>query len=237
MYRLLRYSLTFFAIALFCAPVSAANGDDETPVLGKYYNHATSTPAIPNKDGFVTRWALLEPISKPLSSNRVFTDSYLREAATTTYFNDQFTLVPYDGQKTIVGKEKLIWHALDSKNYFINLLRFAEGYDKEYYGQVYWVVTTINCESDIENVRLSSGANSAAMWYLDGKEVLMLSNDRDLIVDDCMSKKLTLKKGENVLRGAIFTGPGMATFCLRFVDETGKPIKNFTVTTNMSKKK
>jgi hypothetical protein len=38
---------------------------------------------------------------------------------------------------------------------------------------------------------------------------------------------LTLKKGKNIIRGAVINGPGMANFCVRFVNEKGLPIKNF----------
>lgn len=204
---------------------------DETPVLAQYYTHSTAAPVGTDADGFIQRWTILEPIAIEAPSNRIFNDTYLRNAVyETEFFEDQLSLLPTDGQKTKVGKERHVWHSLDAKNFYVNLLRFAEGYGKEYYGQVYWVVTTVNCEEDIENVRLSCGVNSAAMWWLNGEEVLMMSNDRDLVVDDNMSDRITLRKGENILRGAVFNGPGMATFCLRFVDEDGQPVKNITVT-------
>lgn len=225
--------LITFSLAILVSASSLNAKSDETPVLAKYFTHATETPAGTDADGFIQRWTILEPIAIEASSNRIFNDNYLKNAVyETEFFKDQLTLMPYDGLKTKVGKDKLIWHSLDSKNFFVNLLRFAEGYGKDYYGQVYWVVTIVNCEEDIENVRLSSGVNSAAMWWLNGEEVLMLSNDRDLIVDDHMSRRLTLKKGANIIRGAVFNGPGMADFCLRFVDENGKPVKDITVTVN-----
>ena len=57
----------------------------------------------------------------------------------------------------------------------------------------------------------------------------MLSGDRDMIVDNVTSSRLTLKKGRNIIRGAVINGPGMANFCVRFLDEKGAPIKNFTI--------
>jgi len=38
-----------------------------------------------------------------------------------------------------------------------------------------------------------------------------------------------LKKGRNVVRGAIINGPGLSDFCLRFIDENGKPVRNFSI--------
>lgn len=216
---------------------ASAAGEGERPELGNYFEPATAAPTTPDSEGFIRRWTILEPIAKNFSSNSMLTDNFLSEAMAEEYFKDQYTLVPVDGSKVKYGKTTLLWHALDSKKYFVNLLRFAEGYGKEYFQQMYWAVTIIDCEEDIENVRLSGGVNSGAVWYLNGEEVLRLTNDRDLIVDDCMSRRITLKKGRNILRGAVFNGQGMATFCLRFVDESGRPVTGYTVSSIMSKKK
>ena len=35
--------------------------------------------------------------------------------------------------------------------------------------------------------------------------------------------------GRNVLRAAIINGPGLSDFCVRFVDEAGKPIRDISV--------
>jgi hypothetical protein len=57
----------------------------------------------------------------------------------------------------------------------------------------------------------------------------MLSGDRDMIVYNVASPRLTLKKGKNIIRGAVINGPGMANFCLRFIDEKGNPVKNISI--------
>jgi hypothetical protein len=40
-----------------------------------------------------------------------------------------------------------------------------------------------------------------------------------------------LKKGRNVIKGAVLNGPGMSDFCLRLIDEDGNPIKGITIGT------
>lgn len=202
----------------------------QTPTnLSDYFTEATKGSVSPDEKGFIRRWLILEPIDKPNRSNTVFTDSYLRQAFDTLYFKNQFTVLPKDGDKVKVGKQKLAWHALDSKLFNVKLYRFAAGLKKQVYGLLFWTVTVIECEEDIENVRFSAGSNSASMWWLNGEEVLLLSGDRRMVVDDGQSHRLTLKKGRNILRGAIINGPGMSDFCVRFVDEDGKPVKNFTI--------
>jgi hypothetical protein len=67
------------------------------------------------------------------------------------------------------------------------------------------------------------------MWWLNGEEAVILSGDRRMVADDCMSKRLTLKKGRNIIRGSVINGPGMSDFCLRFIDEDGKPVRNLRI--------
>ena len=50
-----------------------------------------------------------------------------------------------------------------------------------------------------------------------------------MVADDAMSQRITLKKGTNILRGAVINGPGMSDFCVRFIDEKGNPIKNIRI--------
>ena len=223
----------------------------------KYFSAITTPSAQPDDEGFIRRWMLLEPIDKPNSGNTVFTDSYLREHFNREYFKGQQTILPKNGQKvTAVFKQEqapagfgrgfggqqqpaqpevktvkqtLTWHALDSENFNVKLFRFAEKYGEKVYGVLFWAVTIIDCDEDIENVRLAVGSNSASMWWLNGEEVLLLSGDRRMVKDDAMSNRITLKKGRNILRGAIINGPGMSDFCVRFLDEKGNPVKNYSI--------
>ena len=223
----------------------------------KYFTPVATNaaPAQPDAEGFIHRWLLLEPITKPNSGNTVFTDSYLREHFNREYFKGQQTIIPKDGQKVkAVFKQEqapagfgrgaqqtpegpqvktvtqnLTWHALDSENFNVKLFRFAEKWGTKVYGVLFWAVTIIDCDEAIENVRLAVGSNSASMWWLNGEEALLLSGDRRMVKDDAMSKRITLKKGRNILRGAIINGPGMSDFCVRFLDEKGNPVKNYKV--------
>ena len=195
----------------------------------KYFTAASATPAKPDSEGFIRRWSLLEPIDKPNRSNTVFTDSYLREHFNTEYFPNQFTILPEDGQKVKAGKQRLTWHKLDSERFNVKLFRFADGLQKQIYGVLFWGVTVIDCPEEIKDVRLAVGSNSASMWWLNGEEVLLLSGDRRMVKDDAVSPRITLKKGLNILRGAVINGPGMSDFCVRFIDEDEKPVTGFEI--------
>ena len=223
--------LIFLAAVLAPVFLPAQVYSDSSTALEKYMVPASPEPARPDADGFIGRWLLLDPISKPNRTNTVFTDSYIREAFGQTYFPGQLgDVLPKDGSK--VKKTKLRWHAMDSKLFNVKLFRFATNLAPEHYGVIFWVATVVNCEEDIPCVRLSVGSNSASMWWIDGKEAVILSGDRRMVMDDCASGLLTLHKGRNVIWGAVINGPGMSDFCVRFVDAAGKPVTNFTVTLN-----
>lgn len=203
---------------------------DTTRSLADYFTPATTSKKTPNAEGFIQRWLLLEPINKPNRSNTVFTDSYLRKAFDTLYFPNQFTALPKDGEKVHVGAQELTWHALDSKNFNVKLFRFAYGLGKPVYGVLFWAVTIVNSPREMKNVRMAVGSNSASMWWLNGKEALILSGDRRMVMDDGVSTRLTLNQGKNIIRGAVINGPGMSDFCVRFLDEKGEPVKDLTIT-------
>ena len=197
--------------------------------INPYFGPVGKQPVMPNAAGFIQRWLLLEPISMPVKSNVVFTDSYLKEIFHTQYFPKQMEIVPKDGAIVKVGKEKLKWHALDSKLFNVKLFRFATSFKKPKYGVLFWAVTIIDCPEEMKDVRLSVGSNGASMWWLNGEEAVMLEGDRRMVRDDVVSKKLTLKKGRNILRGAVINGLGMSDFCVRIIDGQGKPVRNQSI--------
>ncbi len=199
--------------------------------LTPYFAPAKPGAIAPDADGFVRRWLLLAPIDKPNRTNTVFTGTYVRDAFAHEYFPGQATILPHDGEVVKAGEQTLKWHALDSSNFNVTLFRFAYGLNKQVYGVIFWAVTMIDSPREMKNVRLAVGSNSASMWWLNGENAANLFGDRRMVMDDVMSKHLTLKKGRNVLRGAVINGPGLSDFCLRFVDDHGQPIRDITVST------
>jgi hypothetical protein len=202
---------------------------DHLHSLTPYFTPATSSRKSPDKDGFLQRWMLLDPINKPNRGNTVFTDTYVRNAFNTEYFPNQFTVFPHDGDKVTVGDQELAWHSLDSSIFNVKLFRFADGVNKQTYGVIFWAVTVVNSPREMKNVRLAVGSNAASMWWLNGEEAVGLFGDRRMVMDDAVSKRLALRQGRNILRGAVINGPGMSDFCVRFLDESGQPVKDLAL--------
>lgn len=219
------------SLGLFGKAEAQSYLDAPKPMLEDYFTPATAVAAKPDNKGFIRRWSLLEPITKPeIRTNAIFTDSYLREEFAKTVFEGQNTVVPKDGDKVKLGKKEVLkWHCYDSKNFNVKLYRFATGLGLRATEGLYMAVTVINAPKDM-TVRLAVGSNSASQWWLNGEDVLLLSGDRRMVVDDCVSRKITLKAGKNVLRGFVINGPGMSDFCVRFLDENGQPVRNLSIT-------
>ena len=216
-------------LAIFTAVPVGATSDGPPRSIAPYFTSATSSPKAPDQDGFLQRWLLLEPINKPNRTNTVFTDTYVRNAMNAEYFPSQFAVIPRHGDKVTVADQELAWHALDSTNFNVKLFRFAYGLNKPTYGVLFWAVTIVNSPREMKNVRMAVGSNSASMWWLNGSEAVILSGDRRMVMDDGVSKRLTLNKGRNVIRGAVINGPGLSDFCVRFIDENGAPIKDISL--------
>ena len=215
---------------------------------------ANAAAAQPDANGFIRRWMLLEPIDYNVRSNTILTDSYLNENLAKQYFKGQFDdkKLPRDGEKVsaigiaVAGgpadtrmqtgpaatkevKQTLKWHAVESESYNVKVFRFAEANGCQPYNSLFWGVTIIDCPEEIDGVRLAIGSNGASMWWLNGDRALTLDGDRRMVEDDCVSQRLTLKKGRNVLRFALVNGPGLSDLCARFIDEKGNPITNYSI--------
>jgi len=184
-----------------------------------------SAEKAPNADGFIQRWLILEPIR----SNTALTDNAVKETVRKEYFPNQFSVIPRDGDKVTVGGEELTWHAVDTKAYNVNLYHFAYARNKPTSFVLFWAVTIVNCPKDVRDVRLAIGSNAASVWWVNGQEVIGIYGDRQTVIDDGVSKRLTLKKGPNIVRCAVINGGGATDFCARFLDAQEEPLKGFTL--------
>jgi hypothetical protein len=208
---------TFLTIA--GAPGCAARGPAPSPTP------PASAEKAPRAGSFIQRWLLLEPIRV----SGQLTDSAVQAAVKTEHFPDQLAVIPHDGDKVTVAGKELTWHAVDTNEYNVNLYYFAYGLGKPTSNVLFWAVTVVNCPQEMPGVRLAIGSNAASVWWVNGKEVIGIYGDRQTVIDDGVSKRLTLPKGPNIVRCAIVNGGGATDFCARFLDGENKPLQGFTV--------
>ena len=199
---------------------STARGPAPTLTTPKSPTRATDT------DGFIQRWLILEPIP----TKGQLTDSAVQTAVKTDFFPNQLTVMPRHGDKVTVGGSELTWHAVDTTGYNVNLYHFAYALGKPTSNVLFWAVTVVDSPREMPDVRLAIGSNAASVWWVNGKEVIGIYNDRQTVIDDGVSGRLTLQKGPNVLRAAVVNGGGATDFCARFLDGEYRPVKDIRVT-------
>jgi hypothetical protein len=175
--------------------------------------------------GFIHRWLVLEPIPVP---GRL-TEAAVQEAVQTMQLQSETNTLPRDGENVTVATTTLKWHALETLNYNLNLYHFAWSLSKPTSNVLFWVTTTVDAPRDMKDVRLAIGSNAASRWWLNGDFVIGLNDDRQTVIDDGVSQRVTLHKGRNLIRAAIINAGGATDFCARFLDANDQPITSLKV--------
>jgi hypothetical protein len=179
-----------------------------------------ASPQDRDDGGFIRRWLILEPLRVAPQLDQRAVQALVKKPP----FVDLLEAMPRDAQRLTVEGEPLAWHAVDTPDYNVNLFRFAAGLGKPTSNVLFWIVTAIEAPRDLSGIRLAVGSNAASVWWLNGEEVIGLYDDRQTVIDDGVSKRVTLKKGVNVIRAAVVNGGGATDFCARFIDEDGNAV-------------
>src|ERR1043166_332085 len=103
------FALLLFSVALGFA--SAAETADIARKIAPSLSRPASAEKVPDSDGFIPRWLILEPIRV----NTQLTDSAVQAAIKTEYFPQQFTVVPLILTVSPSCGTTHTWHAVDSK--------------------------------------------------------------------------------------------------------------------------
>ena len=211
------------ATAVNFAP-AVLSGSAQAENLGPTLTAPPTSSSVTGADGFIHRWIILDPIGV-----NGLTQDAVQAMVKKDYFPDQFTVIPKDHDKVTVNGKELTWHAVDTSKYNVNLYHLAYALHEPTSNVLFWAVTIVNAPEEMHDVRLAIGSNAASVWWVNGEEVIGIYGDRQTVIDDGVSKRITLKKGPNVIRTAVVNGGGATDFCARFLDEHDKPIKGLTI--------
>jgi hypothetical protein len=231
------YRMKTVVPALVLAMISAASGGVSTSAAqapaaapaevvpaSTLASPATAT-AVPNAEGFIQRWLVLEPLIVDGQTQNI-----VRAAVKKFALSGPETAIPHDGDTVTVAGAEVTWHARDTKFYNFNLFHYARSLGRPTSNVLFWAETVVISPVEMKDVRLAIGSNAASVWWLNGEELVGIYGDRQTVIDDGVSKRVTLKKGRNVLRAAIVNGSGATDFCARFLDANDKPMRGYTVT-------
>ena len=219
-----RASLSAAVVTLIAILIVGAAPGGAAPVSASTLSSPKTPDLKADTDGFLRRWLVLEPIAAT-----GLTESIVQAAVRKGPFANEPSAIPRDEEKVNVESAQLTWHALDTSNYNLNLFHFARSLDKNTSNVLFWVVTVVHAPREMRDVRLAIGSNAASVWWVNGQEAIGIYGDRQTVIDDGVSKRLTLKKGPNVIQAAVVNGGGATDFCARILDSNDKPLTDFVV--------
>jgi hypothetical protein len=212
-----------FVGLLVAAPCSLAQ-EAPRPAAASLTRPTSATLAVDAR-GFIHRWLVLEPV--PVQGR--LSEAAVQEALKLAALPETGDTLPKHGETVTLNGSTHAWHALDTRNYNVNLYHFAWALSKPTSNAVFWAMTVVDSPREMQNVRLAIGSNAASRWWLNGEPVIALNDDRQSVIDDGVSKRITLRKGRNFIRAAIVNGGGATDFCARFLDENHNPIHGLEV--------
>ena len=122
------------------------------------------------------------------------------------------------------GDATLTWHAVDTSLYNVNLYHFAYALNKPTSNVLFWAVTVVNAPRTCRTSAWRLAPTPRRSGGSTASEVIGIYNDRQAVIDDGVSNRLTLKKGPNVIRAAVINAGGATDFCARFLDANDQPI-------------
>jgi hypothetical protein len=180
-------------------------------------------------DGFIQNWLVLEPIAL---NDIEHTEAGVKDIISRDSFKDEISILPTDAGNSTIDGASYQWHAVQAKDYLINLVGFASAYNKPIVNVVFWGVAYVTVPEEMKDARLAIGSDDDSVWWVNGKQVIGAYGMRQTSMDDNVSKRLTLNKGVNVVRFAVVQGDGPSDCCARFYDARQKPITNLTISLN-----
>jgi hypothetical protein len=220
----MKQALAMLILGLACSTGLHAEDAAPRPAATSLTQPKSATQPVDAR-GFIHRWLVLEPV--PVTGR--LAQAAVEEAVSSASLPAAMDALPRDGEAVSLAGSTVKWHALDTLNYNLNLYHFAWALSKPTSNVLFWVVTTVDSPRELSGVRLAIGSNAASRWWLNNEPVIALNDDRQTVIDDGVSKRVTLHKGRNVIRAAVINGGGATDFCARFLDENGRPMTGLMV--------
>src|SRR5690349_10043812 len=122
-------------------------------------------PTTPTKSvdaqGFIRRWIILDPITA-----QGVTQNEFQAIAKTQHFPNELTIIPHDGDKVTTANGELAWHAIDTREFKLNLYHFGPMIGKGTNNVLFWVVALVNSPEEVQGARLAIGSNDASIWWV-----------------------------------------------------------------------
>lgn len=165
-----------------------------------------------DNEGYFRNWLVLSPVPSDAPDST--------QAVDKQQIKDEAKLEPKEGDKVKVGDRELAWRKVVNEDYFIDFHSLGGADNAAAYCVVYVVAP-----DEIKNATLRIGSDDGSKFYLNGREVGKVLENRAVGKDQNAFGNLVLKKGTNVLLMKVTNGNGEWKGAARFTDANGAPIK------------
>jgi hypothetical protein len=172
----------------------------------------------PDSAGYIRDWVMLAPI--PLPDEGTCADLILKEQV-----KDEATLKPRSGDKVKVNEKELTWRNITAATNYFDFNAILKTENDRAAG---FMITYVECDSEMPDMTMSVASNDQGRIYLNGKDIYAFTEARTLELD-ADKGNVTLTKGVNVIVFKIINEQGNWQGAMRFLDKAGAPVKNLKI--------
>lgn len=171
-----------------------------------------------DSQGYIRHWLMLAPI--PLPQGESGAEGVYREQ-----IRGEGMLRPKAGDTAKAGTRELTWQSVTSATNYLDFNAVLKTINDAAAG---YMVTYIECETDIPDVIIAVASNDEGRIYFNGVDIYLFSEPRTLILD-ADKGKVTLKKGTNVIVFKVVNEQNAWQGAMRLLDKSGAPLKNVKI--------
>lgn len=175
----------------------------------------------PDPEGYLRDWIMLAPIALP--EGGVAADLLLAEQV-----RNESNLKPSDGETVTVNGRTMTWRHITASTNYVDFNAILNSQNDRVAG---YLVTYVECETEIPEVTMAVGSNDQGRIYLNGVDIYAFTEARPLLLD-ADKGRVTLRKGINVIVFKILNEQNSWQGAMRLLDKTGAPLKGLKIRTS-----
>jgi hypothetical protein len=172
----------------------------------------------PDPEGYIRHWVMLAPIALPDGET-------CAEALLKDQIKNEAALRPKAGDKATVGGKELTWRNVTAETNYFDFNATLNSINDHVAG---YMVTYIECDSDIPDVIMAVASNDEGRIYFNGVDIYAFSEPRALMLD-ADKGKVTLKKGVNVVAFKVINEQNSWQGAMRLLNKAGAPLKDLKI--------
>jgi hypothetical protein len=171
----------------------------------------------PDSEGYIRDWVMLAPIALPDGESGA--DAVFKEQV-----KDEAALRPNAGDKVKIRGKELTWQTITASTNYVDFNAILKTVNDHAAG---YMVTYIECETDIPDVIMAVASNDEGRIYFNGVDIYVFNEPRTLMLD-ADKGRVTLKKGINVVVFKVINEQNSWQGAMRLL-KGGAPLKDVKI--------